>query len=250
MNVKQGIVDLALLLILGSVFYLRNRINWRQLPSPYFLGGVILFLVVWFELLVLLPFEKWKVPWINTDPNVRIRKEYWTAAIKQFSKGLGFGIGPDNYGNYYQQTRTVSSVRLEEAIISNDAHSSLFQTLATLGFFGLLAFVLLWILLAYSLYLNIKNYPQSRKLFYFLALYFFIYTSNSLVSPITLPNKFIFWSLVGLNFGLAGKNFSLKLRERLKINTEPIQINIGKIMVEDTPANANHLPVKRTMRQF
>ena len=227
-------MDLVLSLFLFGLFSLRNKSRKILKLKSYVLGTLGLLGFLWIELVLLLPFQKWKVPGISSDPNIRIRKEYWVAGLNQLGKALGFGVGPDNYGNFYQQTRTVMSVRVEENIISNDAHSSLFQTLATLGVFGTLAFILLWTLLGWALYFNFKQYREQRKLLYFLGAYFLVYLTNSLVSPITLPNKFIFWSIAGLNFGIAGKDFLKNFREKINLEWEALEIALRRIFLVAT----------------
>ena len=205
LDVKQGWVDLILSLFFGAIYLARHRIKALNLSRKaiHWTFGLVGFL--WVELVLLVPFQKTKVPLIGTDPNVQIRTQYWLSAIKTFFHSIFFGVGPDNYGNYYQQYRTVTSILKEETVASNDAHSALFQTLATIGIFGSLAFLAIFILLVRAINVNFHRYPNHRKLLYFITTFFIIYSTNAMISPITLPHKFIFWALVGLMLGLAYK---------------------------------------------
>jgi O-antigen ligase len=210
LNVKQGWVDLILSIFFGAIYLLRHRLRSLGLSKKtiYWAFGLAGFL--WIELVLLVPFQKTKVPLIGTDPNVQIRTQYWLAGLKTFFHSIFFGVGPDNYGNYYQQYRTLTSVLREETIASNDAHSAFFQTLSTLGIFGSLAFLAIFTLLVRAIIVNYHRYPSHRKLLYFITAFFVIYSTNAMISPITLPHKFIFWALVGLMFGLAYKPATVK----------------------------------------
>ncbi len=205
LDVKQGWVDLALSVLLSAIYFWRHKIHALELTRKtyFWIFGLAGFL--WVELIILVPFQKTKVPFIGTDPNVQVRTQYWIAGVKTFFHSIFFGVGPDNYGNYYQQYRTLTSILREEAVVSNDAHSALFQTLPTLGIFGSLAFLVIFILLVRAIYVNYHRYTDHRKLLYFLTSFFIIYSTNAMISPITLPHKFIFWALVGLTLGLAYK---------------------------------------------
>ena len=205
LGVKQGWVDLILSSFFWVIYLIRHRIKTLNLRKKtiYWAFGLMGFL--WVELVLLIPFQRTKIPLIGSDPNVQVRTQYWLAGLKIFFHSIFFGVGPDNYGNYYQQYRTLNSVLREELVTSNDAHSALFQTLSTLGIFGSLAFLVVFLLLVRALVINYGRYPSHRKLFYFLAVFFVIYSTNAMISPITLPHKFIFWALVGLVLGLASK---------------------------------------------
>jgi hypothetical protein len=225
LDVKQGWVDLILASFFAGVYLLRHRIRALDLTkkSIYWAFGLAGFL--WIEIVLLVPFQKAKIPLIGTDPNVQIRTQYWIAGLKTFFHSIFFGVGPDNYGNYYQQYRTLTSVLREETIASNDAHSAFFQTLSTLGIFGSLAFLLIFALLVRAININYHRYPENRKFIYFVSSFFVIYSTNAMISPITLPHKFIFWALVGLMFGLAYKPVLIKINsESEDFGSEEIEV--------------------------
>jgi hypothetical protein len=92
---------------------------------------------------------------------------------------------------------------MTEYVLSNDAHSSVVQSFATLGLFNVLIFTALWVLLIRSLVINLFKRPEHRNTYLALGAYFLIFATNSMISPITLPNKFIFWALAGFVIGSA-----------------------------------------------
>jgi hypothetical protein len=116
-----------------------------------------------------------------------------------FLHNIFFGVGPDNYGNYYEKFRSLSSVKNTEFVLANDAHSSMLQTFATLGIISTLLFLGLFL---YAIYSGIDLYESSKdKQYLLLILGLFVFYTNSLISPITLPNKAIFWAIAGYLVG-------------------------------------------------
>jgi hypothetical protein len=110
-------------------------------------------------------------------------------------------VGPDQYGNNYEQYRTVEDIVKYTNILSNDAHSASVQTLATVGILGTLAFLFLIALVIRSFLIIWDRRIFDRKSLFALGLFFFIYLTNSFVSPITLSHKFIFWAVCGFIVG-------------------------------------------------
>ena len=77
------------------------------------------------------------------------------------------------------------------------------QTLATLGIFGTLAFLFLFALVIRSLLILWDSGRINRRVIYVIALYFFVYLTNSFVSPFTLTHKYLFWAVCGFVVGQA-----------------------------------------------
>ena len=200
---RQAFVDLALTLIFVIIFLGR-----RFIPRFYLtLNAKTIFLtlgfVIWIEGIFLMPFIGKSIPLLGNDGQVQIRGRFWVAALNQFMSHPLFGVGPDQYGNFYEQYRTLEDVKLFPTILSNDAHASTVQSLATLGIVGAAAFILLLVVLVRSILILMDRNPERRKYYGALTLYFIIFLTNSAVSPITLPNKFLFWALAGYVVGNA-----------------------------------------------
>ena len=202
---KQGYVDLALFVVLAITFQFRGRIKsllaveTRSSNQMAFIGGLLL--TFWVQIIFLIPFLDINIKGITDDVNVEVRGQYWSAALNIFAEHPIFGVGPDQYGNYYEKFRAIESVLLTARVVSNDAHSSIAQTLATLGILGTIGFLAInfIVLKAWVIAMRRKSSPF---LWIFLA-YYIIYTTNSVISPITLPNKYLFWSICGLVVGIA-----------------------------------------------
>ena len=202
---KQGYMDLALFVVLAIAFLFRGRIKsllaveTRSSNQIAFIGGLLL--TFWVQIIFLIPFLDINIKGITDDVNVEVRGQYWSAALNIFAEHPIFGVGPDQYGNYYEKFRAIESVLLTARVVSNDAHSSIAQTLATLGILGTIGFLAInfIVLKAWVIAMRRKSSPF---LWIFLA-YYIIYTTNSVISPITLPNKYLFWSICGLVVGIA-----------------------------------------------
>jgi hypothetical protein len=204
-DVKQGFIDLILLIGLIGIWKNLNFFKSLGWGSKFWTAVISFFTVVWFELIFLLPMAKVKIPFFTDDIQVTIRTHFWNAGMQMFFDHIPFGVGPDNYGNYYEKYRSLDSFKMTEFVLSNDAHSSVVQTFATLGLVNILIFTALWVLLIRSLVINIFKRPEHRNTYLVIGAYFLIFATNSMISPITLPNKFIFWALAGFVIGTAVK---------------------------------------------
>ena len=203
---RQAFVDVALLVLGIAIYLLRRFIPRRELSLGARNAFFTLGFIIWIEGIFLMPFLGKSVPVLGSDVQVQIRGQFWDAALKQLIAHPLLGVGPDQYGNYYEQYRSVTSIKQYATLLANDAHGANVQTLATLGLFGAIAFAALIAILIRSLLILWDRYPQARKYLAAISLYFFIFLTNSAISPITLPNKFIFWSLAGWIVGWAYKN--------------------------------------------
>jgi hypothetical protein len=201
--VKQGFIDLIILIGLLIIFKFKSIIKSLNWGPKFWTAVLSFFTIVWFELIFLLPMAKIKIPFFTDDVQVTIRSHFWNAGMQMFFDHIPFGVGPDNYGNYYEQYRSLDSFKLTEYVISNDAHSAVVQSFATLGLVNIFIFTALWIVLIKSLVTNIFKRPGYRNLYLVIGAYFLIFATNSMISPMTLPNKFIFWALAGFVIGSA-----------------------------------------------
>jgi O-antigen ligase len=221
----QGYVDVAIMTILLGFFALRRIVPQKFIDfvSDLTLNAktfaFTLFVIIWAEAIFLMPFIGKNVPVLGNDVQVKIRGEFWLAGLSQFGSSPLFGVGPDQYGNYYETFRTLNSAQNLQTVLANDAHSAPVQTIATLGFVGISAFVLLIAFLVRATIIAMGKYPDRRKEILAIALFLFVYFTNAAVSPITLPNKYLFWAASGLIIGLAYRSG--------ETNRKPLQILVG-----------------------
>lgn len=197
----QGYVDIALTVVGASIFLIRKRIprfNW-SLNIRTFLGTFAV--IIYAEAIFLMPFLGDKIPVLGNDIQVKIRGNFWIDAVRQFFAHPFFGVGPDQYGNHYEQYRTLDDLKAYPDILSNDAHGAAVQTLATLGIFGTLAYIFLLAIVIRAILILWDSRKIDRKVTFILGLYIFVYLSNSFISPITISHKYLFWAVLGFIVG-------------------------------------------------
>jgi O-antigen ligase len=218
----QAYVDIAITVFGIAIYLVRKKIHRFQwtLNARTFLGTVGI--IIWAEFIFLMPFLGNMVPVLGNDIQVQIRGNFWIAGIKQFLAHPFFGVGPDQYGNYYEQYRTLSDLKNYPDILSNDAHSASVQTLATLGIFGTLALIFLLTLLVRSILIIWDGRVIDRRILFAFSLFIFTYLTNSFVSPIILVNKYLFWAVGGFLVGQVYRN-------RKKISPRALNIRVAAL---------------------
>ena len=213
----QAFVDIGIIAIAIAVFWYRDylpRYN-LSLNNKTFFGT--LGIIIWLEGIFLMPFIGTFIPVLGNDIQVRIRGQFWLAATRQFISSPWTGVGPDQYGNYYEMYRTVLSVQENPTVIANDAHAAPAQTLATLGIIGTIGFVLLLALLVRAFCILDQRNRHNRYKYAAIGLYLFVYTTNAAISPITLPHKYLFWALAGFIIGDAYRGSVVTLNNKYKV---------------------------------
>jgi O-antigen ligase len=206
----QGYLDVAFVIVGLVAFVLRKRIprpSWSLNVRTY-IGTFAV--VIWAEFIFLMPFLGDFIPVLGNDVQVKIRSNFWLAGMRQFFSHPILGVGPDQYGNYYEQYRTLEDIQKYSNILSNDAHSASVQTLATLGIIGALVFVFLIALVVRSLLILWDENRINRRALFALGLFIFIYLTNSFISPITLSHKYLFWAVCGFIVGQVYRKPALK----------------------------------------
>ena len=197
----QGYLDVAFAVVGILILAIRKYLPRRDLSlnARTYIGTFAV--IIWAEFIFLMPFIGHFVPVLGNDIQVKIRSNFWLAGMRQFFSHPFTGVGPDQYGNYYEQYRTLADIQQYTNIISNDAHSASVQTLATTGILGTAAFIFLIALVIRSLLILWDAGTINRKSLFAIGLYIFIYLTNSFISPITLTHKFLFWAVCGFIVG-------------------------------------------------
>jgi len=202
-DAKQGYVDFlivtfALLMYAGYMKFRKNQDPDRERYSLGALTAIYTFLLfVWLEFIFLIPFIGKSIPHVGDDPQVAIRGVMWMAGVNQFKSSPVLGVGPDQYGSYYEKFRTVNSTIVLASDSSNDAHSSTIQTLATTGIIGSLLFILLIAFVIRSLLIILERDSAAQHTTFALALFLFVFLTNAAISPLVLPHKYLFWAMCG-----------------------------------------------------
>jgi hypothetical protein len=111
------------------------------------------------------------------------------------------------------------------------------QTFATLGIFSTMAFLALTLLTIYSLINLILR--EDRNKYSLLLISFIAFYTNSLISPMTLPNKALFWAIAGFAIGqdLRTRDFSAK--RPIQVPVRVLSIVAALVIAIPTAAFAN-----------
>ena len=213
----QSYVDIAIILIAVLIYKFRAYLPRYDLTLNVKTFFGTLGVIIWLEGIFLMPFIGSFIPVLGNDIQVQIRGQFWLAATRQFFSAPLTGVGPDHYGSYYEQYRTVLSVQENPTLLANDAHAAPAQTLATLGIVGIIAFVLLLALLVRAFCILDQRDPKNRYRYAAIGLYLFVFTTNAAISPITLPHKFLFWALAGFIIGEAYRGVSVNRNLRYRV---------------------------------
>ena len=213
----QSYVDIAIILIAVLIYKFRAYLPRYDLTLNVKTFFGTLGVIIWLEGIFLMPFIGSFIPVLGNDIQVQIRGQFWLAATRQFFSAPLTGVGPDHYGSYYEQYRTVLSVQENPTLLANDAHAAPAQTLATLGILGIIAFVLLLALLVRAFCILDQRDPKNRYRYAAIGLYLFVFTTNAAISPITLPHKFLFWALAGFIIGEAYRGVSVNRNLRYRV---------------------------------
>lgn len=209
----QGYLDVTFVAVGILIFALRKQLPQRNLSlnARTYIGTFAV--IIWAEFIFLMPFIGHFVPVLGNDVQVKIRSNFWLAGMRQFFSHPFTGVGPDQYGNNYEQYRTLEDIQKYTNILSNDAHSASVQTLATTGILGTIAFLVLIALVIRSLLILWDARTINRKSLFAIGLYIFVYLTNSFVSPITLTHKVLFWGVCGF---LVGQVYRIPSRKSIK----------------------------------
>lgn len=197
----QAWVDVALIIFITTVAFLVRNMRRPEVSLNKRTYLATFGIVIWAEFIFLMPFLGKMIPVLGNDMQVKIRANFWIAGLRQFFSHPILGVGPDQYGSYYEKFRTIDDVKNWPNVLSNDAHSASVQTLATLGIVGTLLYLALIALVIRALLIMWDGRIYPRKAVAALALYLFIYLTNSFISPITLAHKYLFWSVCGYIVG-------------------------------------------------
>ena len=210
---KQGYLDLFLTAIGLTTYLLYSRVTYRyfgQAMSIRLKTAIFsIIIILWLEFIFALPFTNLHIAQISGDPQVAIRGVMWLAAFNTFKSHILFGVGPDQYGDYYEQYRTVTSVAVLPSDSSNDAHSAPLQILATYGFSGAILFLALIVLVIHALLTLHRTRTDLQRSVAGLGLFLFIYLTNAAVSPTVIANKYLAWAVGAFLIAHAAREFPL-----------------------------------------
>lgn len=227
-NSRQGLLAYVAAILIGIYFVLQNKYKLKSL--------IYLIVVILIFSLALLGTQKiGPLQSLLYKDSIDARQYYWLAALRMFTDHPTFGVGLDNYGNYFNLYRELGYVtKYGFDVTSTNAHNVILQHFSTGGFIFGSAYVVLQV---YILRRVIKKLKTSSKddFIAILAVFssWFAYHVVSLVSIDNLVIAIWGWVFSGLLLAITSdKYLSLKVGNTSSIkqhrkSSEILQIQLS-----------------------
>ena len=144
--------------------------------------------------------------------SVTFRGDYWQAGWKMTIENPVFGVGLDNYGDWYRRSRSIeATLRRGPEIVTNAAHNVYLDMSSFGGFPLLIAYSCLMILVAISSWKVIKRAKEFNAPFAGLVGAWLAFQAQSIISINQIGLAIWGWVLSGLIVGYEIKTRDLEL---------------------------------------
>jgi O-antigen ligase len=197
-NSQQGLIVLALGVGIVSVY----RINFSKfrstIPVLLGLGGITLVSAI-FGMLNKGPFAS-----LLYGPTLTYRGDYWLAGWNMSLQQPLFGIGLDNYGEWYRRTRSLeATLRRGPDTTSNAAHNVLLDLSSNGGFPLLIIYLSIMGLALWSAFRVLKRQSNSKFDPAFISIFavWVAYHAQSVISINQIGLAIWGWAITGLIIG-------------------------------------------------
>jgi hypothetical protein len=215
-NSQQGLIVLALGVGIVSVY----RINFSKfrstIPVLIGLGGITLVGAIFGML------NKGPLASLLYGPTLTYRGDYWLAGWNMTLQQPLFGIGLDNYGEWYRRTRSLeATLRRGPDTTSNAAHNVLLDLSSNGGFPLLIIYLSIMGLALWSAFRVLKRQSNSKFDPAFISIFavWVAYHAQSVISINQMGLAIWGWAITGLIIG-----YELHTRDGLEnpiTNTRP-----------------------------
>jgi O-antigen ligase len=193
---QQGFVIAAL----GSAWVFFNVIKsspLKRLQIPYLGAAGIGALLVAFGALNIGPLSKF----IYTE-SVTFRGDYWRAGIKMFMNHPIFGVGIDNYGNWYTRTRDLlATTRPGGNVVANEAHNVFIDMASNGGLLLIISYVAINLCVVAAILRTAKRLQTFDPFFVGLSASWIAFQAQSIVSINQIGLSIWGWALGGSIIG-------------------------------------------------
>lgn len=130
-----------------------------------------------------------------------IRKEYWSAAIQMMKEYTAFGVGLDNFGDFYRRSRSVDFARFNPGIVTDSAHNVFLDLGSGGGIFVLFTYSVIILYTFVKAYKIIRQNNPSDFVYVVLFSTWLAYIVQSFISINNLGLAIWGWALSGLLIG-------------------------------------------------
>lgn len=220
-NSRQGLVSFGLGFSVFLIIYLYINIKKIAIWFSIILIPFILLLIA--GMLQIGPLTQ-----LIYKASVSIRGYYWRAGLEMFQSNPLFGVGVDNYGEYFRTYREKQyPLTYGFTITSDNAHNVPIQLFATAGVFAGMLYLILIFLIITSTLRALKNSSNKDKLS--VAGIFSAWVAFQAQSIISIDNVGLTiwgWVLGGIliGLGLGGSSEAKIIDNSIHIKKQPIDL--------------------------
>ena len=196
----QGLLSFFIGIVIFMGIILRSKypkMSLLYLISILFLGIAIIFGML----------QKGPLQNLVYKDSISVRGYYWRAGFRMLKENFWFGVGPDNFGNYFRFYRDSGyPLKYGFEITSNNAHNVPIQFFATGGIIVGMFYLLINFYILYKI-VKVVQYLKGKELSLFAGLVsaWFAYQAQSLVSIDNIGLAIWGWVLGGAVLGIASK---------------------------------------------
>lgn len=220
-NSRQGLVSFGLGFSVFLIIYL--YINIRKIAI-----WLSIFLIPFFLLLIAGMLQIGPLTQLIYKASVSIRGYYWRAGLEMFQSNPLFGVGVDNYGEYFRTYREKQyPLTYGFTITSDNAHNVPIQLFATAGVFTGMLYLILIFLIITSTLRALKNSSNKDKLSVAGIFSGWVaFQSQSIISIDNVGLTIWGWVLGGIliGLGLGGSSEAKIIDNSIHINKQPIDL--------------------------
>jgi len=194
--VKQGFFVVAA----GMGVFAISRLyfsKFRKLASTLALASSIFAIIVLLALFNLGPLAS-----LLYKSSLTARGYYWQAGLEMISRHPFLGVGLDNFGNWYRQTRSLDAYNWSPTQYTNSAHNVFIDIASSGGLIAFLAFILINVLVIYSALLVFQRSLGFDPVFVTLFSIWFGFNAQLLISINQIGVAVWGWVTSGLVIGL------------------------------------------------
>ena len=133
--------------------------------------------------------------------SVSLRQGYWNAAVSMLANHPFFGVGMDNFLNWYRRFRSEETTLKNPGIVSDSAHSVILDVGAGSGFITLVAYIALMALVCRAIIKVVRRSKVLEIEFIAVSAAWFAYQVQSLISINQIALATWGWVLSGILIG-------------------------------------------------
>jgi O-antigen ligase len=129
------------------------------------------------------------------------RRVYWDTALRMMVDHPFFGVGLDNYGEWFRRSKSIDNTKNYGTLYADAAHNVFLDLGVGGGFFLLIIYVAINLFTIYRIFQNIVNSSKIDKPFIAISSAWFAFTAQSLISINQIGLAIWGWVFSGLIIG-------------------------------------------------